>query len=157
MPDKTIAIKLTPYLKEWFVHENGGEYPVKLIKNSNESVIVEYFLKPNPEDARSREDANCLVCIPNYKNLDTRKFNYLPPRAVLMLEDAINNRFRIQLFKELHVLENLHADIGLAISAYMEKHGISGVKGDTNWESIRQTYYRMRKTYNNRAAKKKHG
>ena len=148
MSEFTVAIKLTPYLKEWFVHENGGHYPVKLIKNSNESIIMQYFLKERPADARCVEDANCLIYIPTYKYLDVRKFNYLAPKAIAALESAITNRFKIQMWKELHVLENGHTDIGDAISGYMEKHGISGVRGDTNWESIRQMYYRMRKAYN---------
>jgi hypothetical protein len=147
MSEFTVAIKLTPYLKEWFVHENGGHYPVKLIKNSNESIIMQYFLKERPADARCVEDANCLIYIPTYKYLDVRKFNYLAPKAIAALESAITNRFKIQMWKELHVLENCHTDIGDAISGYMEKHGISGVRGDTNWESIRQMYYRMRKAY----------
>lgn len=147
MSDLTIAIKLTPYLREWFIHENGGHYPVKLIKNSTESTIVEYFLKERPADAKSIEDANCLIYIPTYKNLDVRKFNYLAPKAVNALESAIANRFKIQMWKELHKLENCYVDIGNAICAYMEDHGISGVRGDTNWESIRQMYYRMRQAY----------
>lgn len=147
MSDFTIAIKLTPYLREWFIHENGGHYPVKLIKNSTESTIVEYFLKERPTDAKSVEDANCLIYIPTYKNLDVRKFNYLAPKAVNALESAILNRFKIQMWKELHKLENCYVDIGNAICAYMEDHGISGVRGDTNWESIRQMYYRMRQSY----------
>ncbi len=152
MSDYTIAIKLTPYLREWFIHENGGNYPVRLIKESNESTIVKYFLKEKPENAECIPDANCLVYIPTYKTLDVRKFNYLPPKAVDALESAIQNRFKIQMWKELHTLENCKADIGDAISAFMEKHGISGVRGDTNWESIRQMYYRIRKAYNRRIA-----
>lgn len=120
---------------------------MKLIKNSTESTIVEYFLKERPTDAKSVEDANCLIYIPTYKNLDVRKFNYLAPKAVNALESAILNRFKIQMWKELHKLENCYVDIGNAICAYMEDHGISGVRGDTNWESIRQMYYRMRQSY----------
>ena len=120
---------------------------MKLIKNSTESTIVEYFLKERPADAKSIEDANCLIYIPTYKNLDVRKFNYLAPKAINALESAILNRFKIQMWKELHKLENCYVDIGNAICAYMEDHGISGVRGDTNWESIRQMYYRMRQAY----------
>jgi hypothetical protein len=109
---------------------------------------VQYFLKERPADAKSVEDANCLIYLPTYKTVDVRKFNYLAPKAIAALESAITNRFKIQMWKELHVLENCHTDIGDAISGYMEKHGISGVRGDTNWESIRQMYYRMRKAYN---------
>ena len=152
MSDYTIAIKLTPYLREWFIHENGGHYPVKLIRESNESTIVRYFLKERPEDPKCIEDANCLVYIPTYKTLDVRKFNYLAPKAIDALESAILNRFKIQMWKELHALDKCHVDIGDAICAYMEDHGISGVKGDTNWESIRQMYYRIRKVYNKRMA-----
>ena len=153
MSEFTISIKLTPYLRDWFIHENGGHYPVRLIRNSNESTIVQYFLKERPADAKSVENANCLIYLPTYKTVDVRKFNYLAPKAIAALESAIANRFKIQMWKELHVLENCHTDVGDAICAYMEKHGISGVRGDTNWESIRQMYYRIRKAYNQRLEK----
>jgi hypothetical protein len=157
MSEYTIAVKLAPYLREWFIHENGGHYPVKLIRESNEAILVKYFLKEKPADAKCIEDANCLIYIPTYKTLDVRKFNYLSPKAIDALESAIQNRFKIQLWKELHVLENCNADLSEAICGYMDKHGISGVRGDTNWESIRQTYYRMRKAYNLRLAKSEKG
>lgn len=148
MSQFTFKIKLPPYLAEWFVHEHGGEQPVRLIKGSAESNIVQAFVRQRPYDAKDPDDCNVAVFIPYFKSIDVRTYNYMPPAACEALQSCIYNNFKVDLYAELHKLENCRAEIGLLIKAYMEKHGISGVEGDTNWESVRQSYYRIRKRYN---------
>ncbi len=121
---------------------------MRLIKGSAESNIVQAFIRQRPYDAKEVDDGNVKIFIPSFKALDVRSYNYMPPAAKEALQSCIYNNFKVDLYAEMHKLENCRAEIGLLIKAYMEKHGISGVEGDTNWESIRQSYYRIRKKYN---------
>lgn len=148
MSQFTIKLKLPEYLAEWFVHEHGGTQPVKLIRESAESNIIQAFIRQRPYDAKECSDYNVQVFIPSFKAIDVRTYNYLPPDAVDCLKQCIYNNFKVSLYKELHKLENCNVEIKLLIKAYMEKHGISGVIGECNHEAIRQNYYRIRNRYN---------
>ena len=147
MSEYTIALKLPNYLKEWFVHTHGGEEPVHLIKDSAESNIVQMFLRKQPETSESRPGCNVSIYIPTFKAIDVRTYNYMTPTAVRVLESCIYNTFKVQMWKELHTLDRSGAELRFCILAFMEKHGISGVIGDENWNSIYKTYYRTRKKY----------
>jgi hypothetical protein len=54
------------------------------------------------------------------------------------------------LWNELSVLFNEDVQISDIIYAFMENHGISD--DPKNWETIRQMYLRLRKTYQKRAS-----
>lgn len=143
--DYFIYLQLPDYLAQWFVHESGGQ-PCELRRNSAESDIVELFLKRHPEDVPVRPaEYNVAIRIPCYKSRDIRTYNYLPPAARKTLAGCIANRFRIQLWRDLHKLDNNGVQITDLIYAWMESHGIE--PEEKNWESIRQIYFRKRKKY----------
>lgn len=142
-----LYVKLEPYVAQWFINEMGGE-PVHLPKRSAESDIIEYFLKPTPNNAVANlpTDGCISIQIPTYKHKDAKYFNYLPPRAMDALERCITVRFRVQLWQDLHKLHK--PDCGCLtdlIYAWMENHGIECT--EQNWEAIRQFYFRKRKIY----------
>lgn len=143
----TIRLQMPNYLAEWFVNEHGGNQPVNLIRDSAESNLVQAFLRQRPSDCQDPAEYNVVVNIPTYKTLDVRTYNYLPPEATALLKSCIYNNFKVNLWKELHRIENCNVEIGQLILAYMEKHRISGVRHSENWEAIRQSYYRIRKKY----------
>ena len=72
-------------------------------------------------------------------------YNFLPPRAKKALERTIYIRFRIELWNELHTFDSLSHNLSDLIWTFMEKHEIAD--DPKSWETIRQMYFRMRKTY----------
>lgn len=146
MREVLLYIKLEPYVAQWFVNEMGGE-PVHLPKRSSESEIIEYFLTPTPKNEVPilKEEGSISIVLPTYKHKDPTYFNYLPPKAMAALARCINVRFRVQLWQDLHKLHNTECRMTDLIYAWMEKHGIDCT--ESNWEAIRQFYFRKRKIY----------
>ena len=153
MSDILIYLPLKEYLAQWFIHEMGGS-TVQFPKRSAESDIIEFFLIPTPEGVvpSTSEPGTVAICLPFYKYKDPRTYNYLPPKAQKALARCIETRFKIQLWQDLHTLHNQACPITDIIYAWMEMHGIElSVK---NWETIRQMYFRKRKTYLKKLKKK---
>ena len=142
----TIHVELEPYLAQWFIHEQGGEVPVKLTRGSAESDILELFLQkqlgPVPRKPMPYETP---IYIPSFKHKDVRTYNYLPPRAMLALKKTIRTRFVIELWQDLHKFENIGKRNDELFYAWMEAHGIECT--ETNWCAISKIYYRKRKVY----------
>lgn len=135
-----------PYLKQWFIHEHGGEYPVSLVRGSVESNILMLFLENKKADHIEAIDEKTLaIYIPSYKRCDPRNRNFLPERAKVALHKCIKNRFDVQMWQDLHQFNNLGLQIDDIIYAWMEKHGIEPT--ETNWNAIAKRYQRKRKAY----------
>ena len=65
-----LYIPLEDYLAQWFIHEHGGEVPVRLIRGSVESKILEVFLTHWPEDRLPdiAGDGKLAIVIPSFRN-----------------------------------------------------------------------------------------
>ena len=148
-----IYLELPKYLREWVINEFGGKEPVVLPKGSQESDILELFLKPVPPDAAPDlpRPGSVAVQIPVFRGKDPAYYHYLPARARLLLSKCIYTRFRVQMWSELHSMKNIRVPITDLVYAWMEKHGIAD--DDTSWETIRQMYFRARKFYEGLALK----
>lgn len=138
----TLKLKVPDYLKWWFVNEHGGNEPVNLIRGSHESNVIEHFLRKQPLKWEEEKEANLVINIPNFKSVDVRTYNYLPIRARAVLVSSIHTSFKVQLWEELHTLDNSRCEIMLLIEAFMEKHNIPDT--EKNEVTIKQMYYRMR-------------
>lgn len=149
-----IYLKMEPYLAEWYINENEGEHPIHLQRGSVESDIVSLFLMRRPKDKEPDlgQDANIRIVIPYFKNRDPQYFNYLPERAKTALVKTIYTRFVVQLWQDLHKVENLSGIITEIIYGWMEMHGITPTP--ENCETLRQCYYRKRKLYHDSVARK---
>lgn len=151
-----LYLHLEPYLAEWFVHENGGTNPISLPRGSSESDLLERFLTtpvPGRPGEVAPDDANVVIALPTFRDKDPRYYNYLPPKARKTIERNIYVRFRCEMWQELHTLDNVDAPISDLIYSWMENHGISD--DPKNWETIRQMYYRKRKTHRRKVQNKK--
>lgn len=145
MNNVLLHISLTPYLAEWFIHKHGGDQPVKLHRGSPESYILEQGLRTKPQKGKTvpvPEDANVVIKIPNFRLVDPRRYPYVPEKVVNQLKQSIRKDFKIELWYELHQLEKLSLPITDIVEQFMRKHGIT--YSNEAWETIRQTYYRMR-------------
>ena len=137
---------IEPYLKQWFIHEHGGEYPVSLVRGSVESCMLKQFIeKRNEEEATNIDERTLAIYIPTFKDKDPRTYFYLPNRAKVALHKCIKNRFDIQMWQDLHQFSNLGLQIDDIIYAWMEKHGIELT--ETNWNAIAKRYQRKRRAY----------
>mgnify|MGYP000789231164 FL=1 len=150
-----LYIPLEDYLAQWFIHEHGGEVPVRLIRGSVESKILEVFLTHWPEDRLPdmAGDGKLAIVIPSFRNRPPEVFNYLPQRALASLLTMIRNRFDIELWNDLHHFGRIGKRQDELIYAWMEKHGIEMT--ETNWNAIAKRYQRQRNIYMTRDRAKK--
>lgn len=146
MSNICIYIEVEPYLSQWFIHEQGGEMPVRLIRGSLESKLLELYLQKQPQDAVPDIGAGKLaIAIPTFRNRPPEVFNFLPERATRALLGIIRNRFDVQLYTDLHCFGNIGKRQDELIYAWMEKHCIDPT--ETNWNAIAKRYQRMRNVY----------
>ena len=142
-----VYIHLEKYLAEWLLHQFGQNGQIRFPRGSAENDILEYSLTTQPADipVPLKSPDSLAIEIPYFKTKDPRYYNFLPPRAKKALERTIYIRFRIELWNELHTFDSLSHNLSDLIWTFMEKHEIAD--DPKSWETIRQMYFRMRKTY----------
>lgn len=142
-----VYIHLEKYLAEWLLHLFGQNGQIRFPRGSAENDILEYSLTTQPADipVPLKSPDSLAIEIPYFKTKDPRYYNFLPPRAKKALERTIYIRFRIELWNELHTFDSLSHNLSDLIWTFMEKHEIAD--DPKSWETIRQMYFRMRKTY----------
>ena len=146
----TVFITLEPYLAQWLTHESGGSTPITIKRGSAEADLLEMFLSKQPTDPDYRPQLRPLpgqveILLPAFKHKDTRIYNYLPPRGEISLHACIRNRFKVMLWKELHTIGNVVQRTDMAISDWMEAHGIE--VDDKNWNTVAKILQRNRAVY----------
>lgn len=146
----TVFLTLEPYLAQWLAYESDGNNPIPVKRGSAEADLLELFLKKPPKDPDYRPQLHPLpgqveILLPAFKHKDTRTYNYLPPRGEICLHQCIRNRFKVQLWKDLHTVGNVVRRTDVAISDWMEEHGIE--VNDTNWNTIAKILQRNRAIY----------
>ena len=141
-----LYLELEDYLAQWFIHDQGGENPIRLIRGCAERGLLELFLQTPPADyvPQSPEGCVCIV-LPNFRSKDTRSNFYLPPKATEALKACIRNRFDISMWNALHRFDALFQRQDHLIYAFMEKHGIEPT--EKNWNAIAKRYQRKRDIY----------
>lgn len=144
MANNCVYISLKPYLHQWLVHEFGEE-PILFPKGSAEADLLE-FLLTRPRNSAPLIANNNMVAIqiPHLKH-KPREFTYLSPRAQAALARLIYVRFQVEMWEDLHTVDNSFRIIGDVIYAWLDAHGIETTP--QNWETVRQMYYRKRKRY----------
>lgn len=163
MSDKICLYLVLPnYLAQWYAHEcreiefrdqdivPSDTYeplaPVTIPKGSQESRILQLFLRKKPERyVKEPENANIAIVIPYFYGKDPTYYNYLGKHGREKLTDAIRTRFQVKVWEELHTFKNALSRQDNAIFAFMEAHGIEC--NETNWNAIAKIYQRQRQAY----------
>lgn len=142
-----LYLELEDYLAQWFINDQGGETPVRLIRGSMEWCMLEQFLQTPPADYVPQIEGDGSVCIvlPNFRSKDTRCNFYLPPKAAEALKACIRNRFDIDMWNALHRFDAIFHRQDHLIYAFMEKHNIEMT--EKNWNAIAKRYQRKRDIY----------
>lgn len=163
-----LYLKTDDYLAQWFIHEQGGSQPVRLIKGSIESKLLNLFLTKQPEpepsedsdprevdadgepaaDPEEEEAPNLIIEIPSFKNRPPEIFNYITPRAASVIVSVIRDRFDVKLWTDLYTFNNIMQRQDELIYAWMESNGIELT--ERNWNAIAKRYSRLRDRYRQR-------
>ena len=103
--------------------------PAKVKRGSAEADILELWLGKPPKDPSWQPQLEPLpgqveLILPYFNTKNIRYNHYLCPRGEACLHACIRNRFRVQLWKDLHTIGNVIRRNDIAISEWMEKHGI---------------------------------
>jgi len=171
MSEYCIYVSLPPYLAQWYAHHcrehhfiNSGvtcenawslDEPIVPIKDSYVSLVLKHYLcrQPSPEQVKKDDaarkpratDIKMAIALPYFKEKDPRVYNYIGPRVERILQDAIRESFKIDLWEELYEFEKIEDfQIDELIYGYMENHHIAD--DGSNWDSIAKLYQRMKKT-----------
>lgn len=132
------------YLKQWFVFDSGGEYPVRLRKKSPESIFIEVAIRPKREAEESpKTRGNLEIIIPSFRYKDPEYYNHFPASAIPKFIAILKKRFDLQLWNDMIRVQNMP---GLTfkdeLQTWMEAHGIEIT--DTNYEAVNKRAQRMR-------------
>lgn len=143
------------YLAQWFRHSHGGDNPVKLIRGSIESKILELYLTTRPKDEKPQiaGKGRVAIAIPTFRYRPPHVYNHLTRRANAALVSIIRDRFDMQLWADLHNFGNIISEQKVLIYAWMEANGIED--NETNWLAIAKRYKRLRDLYDTRIRAKK--
>ncbi|MCM1140503.1 MAG: hypothetical protein NC453_18190 [Muribaculum sp.] len=150
-----LYLELDEYLAQWFIHDQGGNYPVKLIRGSVESGLLELFLQTPPPDYEPdfESEGKIAIELPNFRSKDTRDNYFLPAKAREALVACIRNRFDLEMWNALHRFSSTFMRQDHLIYAFMEKHGIAMT--EKNWNAIAKRYQRKRDIYKRIQRRKK--
>ncbi len=145
--DILIYIPLEKYVADWFIHEQGGEIPVKLIRSSIENQIIETFIQKPPKDfvPELNHQGKIPIVLTGYRHKPKESWNYLPKEAMKALCICIQNRFDICLWKEIHRFLPKYSRTKQLIFAFIEKHGIE--LEESTFDTIAKRYQRKRDSY----------
>ena len=144
----SIFLNLEPYLAQWFRHEHGGNYPVRLKRGSAEADLLQVYLTPLPKTRQPKfthSPEETEVIIPYFKHKDIRTYNHLPQKGIILLQECIRTRFKVKLWKDLHTVGNVIKRTDQTIASWMEKNGIE--VDDRNWNTIAKILQRKRAVY----------
>ena len=144
--DYFLYLKVQPYLAAFLKHTYGD--PIVLERDSPEARIIREYISKTPtgEVPDMGNDSNLRIRIPFFKEADPRTYNYMGKAAKKTLVESFDQIIEKCMIKEIGSLENCRrGKISGLIYAWMEKHGIPD--DDTNWYTISQKYYRLRKKY----------
>lgn len=148
MSDVIIWIDMEPYLRQWYIHDGGGNVPVRLKKGGPDSNLLRCLLRKQPPGAHEeteREGAVPIV-VPYYRGKNIQANHYLDHDARVAFHNHVRNRFQVELWKDLHKTRFVRKRKQDLIYAWMEKHGIED--SETNYFAIQKIYQRLRKDEN---------
>lgn len=156
MNEICIYIHLDPYLRQWFIHDQGGLCPVRLVKGSVESLVLRQYLTTQPKGEPiqvAHSESDLPIIIPHFRLKDPMYYNYLPPKGLELLIETIRTRFDMDLWDALFGMKLKYSRQDTLINAWMESRGIEFT--ETNWNAIAKRFQRLRNRYYQATHRKK--
>ena len=146
MSQYTLYIKAPAYLDQWLRHQYWDEASGRVVfqRGSAPQAVLYSLLRQPPKGYVEKPDPTLLpVEVPSFKGVNPATRNYLSESGRAALISACKKLFRSMMILELGELFGHDVQITDIIYDFMDKHGIE--RTETNWETIRQMYLRMRK------------
>ena len=146
MSQFTLYIKAPAYLDQWLRHQYWDEASGRVVfqRGSAPQAVLYSLLRQPPKGYVEKPDPTLLpVEVPSFKGVNPATRNYLSESGRAALISACKKLFRSMMILELGELFGHDVQITDIIYDFMDKHGIE--RTETNWETIRQMYLRMRK------------
>jgi len=146
MSEMTIHLKLQPWLRQWLVHEQGGE-PVSFQRNSTEHDIIKLSLVKLPEGCKPDLPGEDTVAIrlPSFKKIDVRVYNHMTRHGKTMLRNCIRSRMIVAMWNDISAWGNIGKQKQDVIWTWMEANGIELT--ETNFFALQKIYQRRRAAY----------
>lgn len=144
-----IYLKLPKYLSQFVTHHLGS--PVVFPQASNENAIIRTFIQKLPKGAipDTKESGLTPVAIPDSIAKPPELYNHLGERGKSAITQAIKDLFIRALWSDISPLDTSRIGTNAMIAAWCEAHGIELDQVET----VRQCFYRMRKSYNKHGIK----
>jgi hypothetical protein len=144
----SVFVFLEPYLMQWLIHQAGSTPPIEIPPRSPEADILKFYLRQPPKNYFPQlhpKDGQIQFLIPFFRHPDTRRCFYLPKKGEIALRECIKNRFRVQLWRDMNTIGVQIKRKDIAISDWMEAHGIDVT--ERNWNTIAKILQRKRAIY----------
>ena len=141
-----IYVNLPKHLSQFITHHLGE--PVVFPPQSNENSVIRAFLHRRPDGLKPElpEEGMTAVAIPDSVSKPPEVFNYVGPKGKAAICEAIKDIFLRALWSEVSTLNNSAVGLNNLIAAWCESHGIDVDQVET----VRQCYYRIRKSYDSK-------
>lgn len=140
-----VAIKLRPYLKDFFINRCGETEPVKAtITNKLFPYLVQY-LTPKPKNWKPPVSAPdiLLIELPYNNYINSRTLNYINPRNYTAIKSYFYGLFYARFIDYMNDRVLLKKwQVKYAIMNFIDENNIS--YNNANYDSLKRIFYRYR-------------
>ena len=140
-----IHIRLSNYLRQWFLHLYKGKEPVELLRGCPERDIIHRHLAKVPVEGMEATDETVAICFPTFVGVNRKVWHFITPRGYDALRAVIKADFDMHLWKDIHSVDGKGVLLMDKIMDWMEDNGIEVT--DTNYETVYKIYQRKRAIY----------
>lgn len=139
-----VAIKIPPYLKEFFIHRHGAE-PIKATQATKFFVVLAQYLahKTNKWKPPVASEDTLLIELPYNKVINVRSMNYIPESSMPEIKKYIYGLFYGSYISYMNnkVLRERWS-IKYTIINFIDEHDMNWNK--TNYETLKKIFDRYR-------------
>lgn len=150
-----IHVRLSTYLRQWFLHLYQGQEPIELRRGAPERDIIHRHLSKVPVEGMEPSDETVAISVPTFKGINRNYNHFITRQGYDALRAVIKAGFDMQLWRNIHAVDGKGVLMKDKIMDWMEDNGIEVT--DTNYETLWKIYQRKRKVYaNGRKVRKYH-
>lgn len=162
MSDFTLSFQCEDYLRQWCIDDAGGSSPVRLRKNSPESNCLQFCLRPKSKAEPEPEIIGIplVIYIPTFRLKNPEVYNHITNVGRKAFISILKKRFDVQLWSDLHAIQNFGIPKEDLIYAWMDSHGIEPTEKNfcavaKRLQRIRERVLNAERVRNYRRARKK--
>jgi hypothetical protein len=139
-----VSIKITPYLKEYFIYRHGCE-PIKASRETKFFMFMARYLEHKPVKWKmpDESDDTLLIELPYNEIIDVRNLCYISPKYYPEIKSYVYGLFYGAFISYMNprVIKE-HWSIKYSIVNFIDEHNMSWNK--TNYETLKKIYDRYR-------------